>query len=151
MFSAEIPKFTLEGKPYVSTLSGGLLSFFVFYITFLFSIMKLKQLVERRNPTVNTYVDSDALTMDDRFDMSAENFMVAVALEGFYSGLKSDPRYIRWMAEIHTSQDDQYYKKLIPLHECTERDYEKFLQPDARSKKKVDKLRKNGGLMCLDF
>ena len=115
-------------------MSGGLLSFFVFYVTFLFSITKLKQLVERRNPTVNTYVDSDALTEDDRFDVGAEGFMIAVALEGFYSGIKSDSKYIRWMAEIHTAQDDQYYKKLLPLHECTERDYQKFHLPDSRSK-----------------
>ena len=116
MFSAEIPRFTLEGRQSVSTVCGGLLSFCILYVTFLFSITKLKQLLERRNPTVNTYTDSDALTSDDRFDVGAEDFMIAVALEGFYSGLKTDPRYIRWMAEIHTAQDDQYYKKLIPLH-----------------------------------
>lgn len=123
MFSAKIPHFTLGGRQRVSTLTGGFVSFTILYVTFLFSITKLKQLMERRNPTVNTFVDTDSLTSEDSFDMSTEGFMMAVALEGFYSGYKYDPKYIRWVAEVHTAQDDQYYKKNIPMHECTETDF----------------------------
>ena len=68
LFGAEIPKFTLGGHKSVQTLFGGLVSFCIVYVTFLFAVMKLQHMIIKKNPTINFSVDEEAMTEGDRFD-----------------------------------------------------------------------------------
>ena len=59
MFQAGIPHFTLNGKEHVQTVVGGVFSFSVLYITFLFAVMKLQHMIIKKNPTINFSVDEE--------------------------------------------------------------------------------------------
>ena len=46
---------------------------------------------------------------------------MAFALEDFYTGSLSDPRYIRWTARYITAlEDGSFDEKFIPLSQCTD-------------------------------
>ena len=37
------------------------------------------------------------------------------------------------------------------MHECSEEDYAKFHKPDAATLKRLDGIKENGGMMCIDW
>ena len=41
--------------------------------------------------------------------------------------------------------------QIIPTYECQDSDYAKFYEPIPESKKKVQSLREQGGLVCIDW
>ena len=46
---------------------------------------------------------------------------MAFALEDFYSGSLSDPRFIRWTARyIKALEDGSFVEQYIPLEQCTD-------------------------------
>ena len=62
---------------------------------------------------MNTNVDWDVT--NNVFDTSQDGFMMAFALEGYYSGAKTDERFFRWIAEITTAQDGEYVYTQFPM------------------------------------
>ena len=77
--------------------------------------------------------------------------MMAFALEGYYSGAKTDERYFRWIAEITTAQDGEYVYQQFPMQKCTQADYDKFYAPDFRSEAMFESLKASDGLFCFDW
>ena len=61
IFGAPIPTFNLKGEQHVRTYCGSCVSLMIIYVTFLFAILKLQHLFSMHNPTVNTYVEREAL------------------------------------------------------------------------------------------
>ena len=61
MFGAPLPTFNLKGEEKVRTHCGGCTSLIIIYVTFLFATLKLQHLLSKHNPTVNTFVQRDAL------------------------------------------------------------------------------------------
>ena len=61
MFGAQLPTFNLKGEEKVRTHCGGCTSLIIIYVTFLFATLKLQHLLSKHNPTVNTFVQRDAL------------------------------------------------------------------------------------------
>ena len=123
------------------TKLGGFCSFLMIYLVFLFALLKLRQLIERNNPTVNTYVDAESMSVDNMFNLCQDGFFMAVALENFYSGVRADTSYFRWVAEVHTATNGQYFKERIALHKCTEDDFKMFHPADTRSAAKVETIK----------
>ena len=80
------------------TAPGGIISIIVSYVTFLFGIMKIMEMFRRDHPNVMTYEDLNLEDADTWFDTSKDDFMMAFALEDYYEGSKSDPRYVQWVA-----------------------------------------------------
>ena len=39
----------------------------------------------------------------------------------------------------------------IPIHECSEEDYAKFHTPNDASLKRLERIKENGGMMCIDW
>ena len=37
------------------------------------------------------------------------------------------------------------------MHLCTDKDYESFYEPTAEAANRLQKIRKNGGMMCIDW
>ena len=86
IFGASLPSFTLNGRRDVSrTQLGGVMSLVVLYIIFLFSCIKFIHLVERNNPTVNTYMRKDAFANNQTLSLKDSNFMIAFALEDYFT------------------------------------------------------------------
>ena len=53
-----------------------------------------------------TNTQDDAFDKDDYLDTSEDDFIMAFALEDFYSGSLNDPRYVRWTARYITAHED---------------------------------------------
>ena len=39
----------------------------------------------------------------------------------------------------------------IPMHECSEEDYANFYTPNDLMLKRLESIKKNGGMMCIDW
>ena len=68
------------------------------YITFVFACVKLVQLMQRMNPTVNTASDKYAYSNDEKLRLKDINFMMAFTLESYFTEeTKDDPRFLKWV------------------------------------------------------
>ena len=85
----------------------------------------------RYNPTLVSFVVEDVFTTEDNFALNDPefSFMIAVGLNSFYSGAKSDPTYIKWFARKFVSTDGVITNEVLPMHPCTEEDFAKFYPP----------------------
>ena len=101
MFPRPIPAFNISGETEVRTHLGGCISIAIMYVTFIFATLKLQHLLSRHNPSVNVFVDQDALSYDDIWDGANEDdFMVAFAVVDYMSGeAKSDKKFVKWFAQ----------------------------------------------------
>ena len=139
LFGTPIPSFSFQGEDQARTHIGGIVSFVIQYTVFLFSLLKLSHLALRYNPTVVSFVMEDALTAEDKFALQDQkyDFMIAVGLNGFYSGPKIDPAYIKWFARKFVSINGEITNEIIPMHACTEEDFAKFYPPKPSSKASI--------------
>lgn len=153
MFAEPMPSFNLEGKQKVRTYPGGLLSLFIFYLTFMFSVIKLSHLLSRHNPIVNTYLERDVFDETFEFDIQREDLMVAFTLEDYNTLVtKSDTRYVKFFVQYSNMTNGDRQMHEIGLHPCTEEDYAKFYPVETRSSSLLDRYltRDDSTLYCLD-
>ena len=53
--------------------------------------------------------------------------MFAFALEDYFTyEFKNNSAYIKWAAIFEVIEDERHVKKEIPMHYCTDEDYDKF-------------------------
>ena len=83
-FSSPLPQFNLAGKKSVKTYCGGLVTFLVFFITFVFAVTKLASLMQKKNPSINNYVRKDAFLNEENYSFTDENFMMAFTVESYW-------------------------------------------------------------------
>ena len=95
------------------------MSLIISYVTFLFAIMKIIELFRRDHPNVMTFEDLNLEDADSWFDTSKDNFMMAFALEDYYEGTKSDPRYVKWVARHIIQVEEKMNVEFYPLEPCT--------------------------------
>ena len=69
MFMSPVPGFNINGRSHVKTMTGGITSFLIIYITFLYATLKFTHLISKHNPSVNSYLRQNALDYDDVFDL----------------------------------------------------------------------------------
>ena len=90
--------------------------------------------------------------MEEIFDTTDEDYALAFALIDFVTGKpKDDPRFVRWFAVSYKFVGSEILEHLIPVHTCTDADYAKFKTPTTSSQVQFEKLRKDGGLKCVDW
>lgn len=78
---------------------GGITTLVLLYITLVFACVKLVQLMQRMNPTVNTASDKYAYSNDEKLRLKDINFMMAFTLESYFTEeTKDDPRFLKWVA-----------------------------------------------------
>ena len=59
---------------------------------------------------------------------------------------------MKWVARYREADGSKTLRRnLYELHPCTEKELEKFHPPEKRSIGSVDRLKKGGGLFCLDW
>ena len=88
MFGAEVPSFNIRGRHTVKTSAGACASITIIILTFLFALIKLQHLVEKKNPTIST--NESSLKEGERFDTGSDIFMMAFAAENV--GNDGEPR-----------------------------------------------------------
>ena len=151
-FVGRWPTFTLKGKAEVRTSVGALLSIAMMSISFLFALLKLTHLMARKNPLVNTFILQNEIPNNDPFRPHETNFRMAVALQDFVTTeSKSDPRYVKWASFFYTAKDGIWTTRSIPIYRCQEADYEQFYPPELNSVQRVETLKKENELFCIDF
>ena len=69
MFHIPIPGFNFNGRDYLRTGAGGIITFFIFYVSILFATLKFTHLISKHNPQVTTFVNPNAYSYDDVFDL----------------------------------------------------------------------------------
>ena len=100
MFGAPMPSLHIRGDPVVKTSAGACISIIVIGLTSLFALLKLQFMLMRSSPDVNKFVNDDFFDISDRFKLDDEEFMFAVSVEHYYTGIRTDPRYVKWVAEF---------------------------------------------------
>ena len=105
------------------------------------------------NPSVTSFISEDALSSDDVFQLSENDFMFAFTLQdGVSRKAKMDRRYIKWQAAFYSFLNGKLEKwHLVDVYPCTETDYEKFYEPGKQTKGRFEEHRENKDLYCIDF
>lgn len=102
MFGAPVPTFNMNGDERVSSHAGGCVSLLIFAVTTSFAIMKLADMLQRQNPAVTQFVQQDAFSADEVYDLRENNFRMAFGIEHIFTGNSlDDQRYVRWVAHYH--------------------------------------------------
>jgi len=139
LFPSPIPSFNIKGKTTVQTFAGGTLSLIIYVVTLLFAALKLMHLCSKHNPSINTNVQKDHFKPDDIFDAKERRFMLAVTLADYYTNeVKDDPRYVKWFANYAEHDKGKKKERELPMHRCTDADYEKFYPVDEVSAERVN-------------
>ena len=123
------------------------------YTTFLFAVLKFKHMYEFKSPTINQFTQTlDEEATEAFFDTSKDSFMIAVGIDHFLDGIKDDPKFVQWVATyFRVDEDGNKFEDNYPMHRCSLEDFEKFYPPDHDTEIKIEKLKKNGGLYCIDL
>ena len=101
-----------------------MLSIVLMVIVYLFALLKLSHLLERKNPLVNTFELTKELGEDGRFLPHESRFAMAVALQNFVTTeYKSDPRYVKWASYYYTAKDGIWTNRYLPIYRCQESDF----------------------------
>ena len=58
MFGSELPKFNINGKKKVTTLTGAFVSIVILAMTLMFSLLKLEHMINRKNPLISRNIES---------------------------------------------------------------------------------------------
>ena len=86
MFAADLPKFNMRGEESVKTNIGGCCSIIIVFVSLMYATHKFNHLLTKHNPQVLVHDVLDAFDVDDRFETSETDFMLAVAIEDYNTG-----------------------------------------------------------------
>ena len=151
MFHIQVPSFNINGRDYLRTGAGGIVSFFILYVTLLFALLKFTHLMSKHNPQVNAYVNPNAYTYEDVFDLKEERFKIAFGLEKHATGEPiTDLRYFKWAAMFYQMLGGEMTIQEIPMRTCTESDFAEFYPVDVTSESRLERLKDKQTLLCLD-
>ena len=153
LFGTPYPIFNIDGSSTLTTNTGGVFSILIFYVVFVFGVVKFAQMFSRDNPSVNTYFEKEVYTIEDKFNMVDEEFMVAFSLEDYNTGeAKTDPNYVKMYALYSDMVEGKRKSYEIPLHPCDDSDWELFYPVEANSEGLLKKFKTDPKktLFCLD-
>ena len=80
LFGWPLPSFNMGGRREARTHAGGFISLIIFFFTLIYGLDKIGDLILRQNPQVTQYVEEEAYSIDDRFNMKDKSFMMAFSL-----------------------------------------------------------------------
>lgn len=110
-FSEPLPAFNIKGHTSVHTLTGGVMTILLFGVVLVYAVSKLIDLQSKYNPSMSTYTVKDYFSDEDRFDLTASDFRVALSYESFMTKeFKNDPRYIQWHMRVYGRRDGVDYE-----------------------------------------
>ena len=125
-FGQALPGFNLKGEQEVKTGLGTLMSINIFIIVFIYALAKSGNIQSVSGQTIVSY-DEEFASVDNKLHLDQIGLKLAF---GFYgvkdAGLLYDPRYVRWIAHVSTSVDNEHSKQRLELRKCTEDDFDGF-------------------------
>ena len=77
----------------------------IFTIVLLYGITKFIDLESKNNPNVSFYIKEGHFE-SEQINLNEKNFRIAFAIEGYFTkDLKYDPRYVKWIFRIRSTED----------------------------------------------
>ena len=92
MFGVALPAFNIRGTTETNTVFGGVASFVMLSIFFIYSTIKLEHLLSKYNPDVSEVTELNFYNQNERLKFGNFDFRIAFSIEG-YSDKK--PKTIR--------------------------------------------------------
>ena len=74
----------------------------------------------RSSPDVTELVTFDVFDSSHIYNVEDEDFMFAVSVEHYENGIKMDPRYVKWVANLISSTPDSFSVEHLPMSTCSE-------------------------------
>ena len=153
-FGKEVPAFNIDGETKINTIVGGILTALIFMTGLLYAGVKLDHLLNRDNPNINFTDIEDYFSLDERLDLNEIGFKIAWSVEGNLDNKnKNDSRYVKWLVRFYGKEDGVKVETVLPVHKCTEEDYEQFSEIEPKSKLFLEKIKssEDRGLYCIDW
>ena len=130
IFSGSLPTFNIGGKDSVHTSVGALVSIIIMMLTLSFGLLKMQNLVNRKNPLLAA--NSEVLPYGETYSLASEEFMMAFALHKFAGAiLDFDARYVRWIVRVWEDVAGERNEAFYPLHVCSEEEFSKFYTAES--------------------
>ena len=85
----------------------------------------------RKSPTITEFVNEEAFDITEQYALNQESFMIAVAVESFLDGPKSDPRFVKWVSSFWINTEESSEVVHYPMHRCTDEEYSQFYPPKS--------------------
>ena len=80
---------------------------------------------------MNTFLVRDALNENEIWSGEDQDFQLALTIVNFATGeVKNDPKFVKWYGEFIDLSNGNKTLSEIPMHECTEKDFAKFHEPE---------------------
>ena len=79
-FSKPVPSMNIKGETSISTLWGGVLSCLILIVVLAFGVSKSFELIDPRNPQINTITIPGHFSNEDKLLLSDANFKLAFNL-----------------------------------------------------------------------
>lgn len=153
MFGVSLPMFNIHGQTVTNTVCGGVASFVVLFIFFLYATLKLSHLLSKYNPDISTVVETNFYDQNTRLRLGDLDFSIAFTIEGYLDKkAKNDPKFVKTMARIVTYTDGVSSERFIPFSKCTKAQLDRFSPPAHGMQEQIDKITSDPdrGLFCFD-
>ena len=153
MFPESLPGFNLRGKSQTSSTVGGAFSVLILMLTLMYGTNKMIQLLSRKNPTISTFTEPNALDSSEVLDLYESNIHFAFGVQKFSDEtFADDARYVKSVVRLYGKKDGVAYDRMLDFHVCTEEEYAQFAPPDAGSESLMKMFRTDpkNSLYCID-
>ena len=99
-------------------------------------------LVNKLNPNINVQTTLNYYSGYDKVKLNDINYRLAFTVESFDDKkIRHDPKYIKYIARIWNEVDGVQTFTNVPLHECTQDDFDEFYPIEPNSEKKFESIR----------
>ena len=151
-FGVKLPQLNVKGEEQVKTSAGGLLSFLIMCVTFVFALLKIQHLINFKKPSIASFYQDLDVGPENAFNLGSDGFMIAFGIETYIDGLRNNPRFLKWIVRNRIVSSEGERKFIYhPVRNCTKSDFDKFYEPHKQVKHKIDSYKQNGGLFCVDL
>ena len=104
-----------------------MLSVVIMVLTAGFAIIKLHDMLIRKKPNVISNIEIDALGESEKFNLRANDFILAITLDNWRTGSKVDKRYLNFVAMYQGYVDGRPDSDIFfPLEPCTDDEFAGF-------------------------
>ena len=153
IFKERVPSLTYQGKEKQPTVLGTIVTILLFVTMISYASLKFGELYNRRNPSITSNDEPNALQDSDRLNLKSAGLYVAFNAEDFGRKALHDPRYTKWVVNLYGYSGGEVYERALDHHECTPEDLEKFAPPTREAATVLEATMQSdeSSLMCLDW
>lgn len=126
----------------------------IFLLMLIYATLKFDHLVNRKNPTINSYNERGAIETTEKTNFFDKGLHFAFGVEGFLDKeLKEDPHYVKMLVRLMRHVDGEEQDTILPYRKCRPEDWDSFAEPNDEAKFRFERYRNDPlhNLYCLDW